>query len=91
MSNQLRNRIKSKRPQPPERGGVWCLSKDDWNQMAGHLMAAEQIFKKAEQVSPAEWAEWTSEFSEGQGFPSIIYRDKPVIIRPVDSSLLQES
>lgn len=53
--------------------------------MAAHLMAAEQLFKKAEIVTPAEWIDWTSEFGEGQGFPSIIYHDKPIIIRQIDN------
>lgn len=77
MSNQLK---KSLKPQKPK---IWCLPKDDWDKMAASLMIAEELFKQAEEVNPEQWAEWTSEFSEGQGFPSIIYHDKPVIIRPL--------
>jgi len=83
MSKKLKKSISNKPVQPQ----VWCLSKDDWDKMTASLMVAEEIFKKAEIVTPSEWQTWTSEFGEGQGFPSIIYHDKPIIIRPPESPI----
>lgn len=79
MSNKLKNSLRHTPAQPK----VWCLSKEDWDKMAACLLAAEEMFKKAQPVTPDEWDDWTSEFGDGQGFPSIIYHDKPIIIRPL--------
>jgi hypothetical protein len=82
MSKQLQGKLKKS-----ERPTVWCLPKNEWDNMAGHLLAAEDMFKKAVEVTPEEWQEWTSEFGESQGFPSIIYHDKPIIIRPPETPI----
>lgn len=76
MSNKLNRSLQDK-----SKPVIYCLSKDDWDKFAASLLVAEELFKKAEQVTPEDWTSWTSEFSEGEGFPSIIYHDKPVIIR----------
>lgn len=78
MSNKLK---KSLKPIPTE-PKVWCLSMEDWNKFEACLIQAEEIFRTAEPVTPKEWQAWTSEFAPGEGFNSIIYHNKPVIIRP---------
>lgn len=79
MSNQLRNRLKSKSEEA--KPDIYSLSKEDWDQLAASLMVAEEIFKGAERVTPEEWQRLTEHMIKGEGFPSIIYHDKPVISR----------
>lgn len=82
MSDQLKRSLQDNRPEP-DKPRVWSLSRTDWKRLEGHLQAAEVISQRAKEVTPEQWAEWTSEFSEGQGFPSIIYHDRPLIIHPL--------
>lgn len=84
MSEHLKKSLQPKRQRRPQ---VWCLSKEDWDKMAACLMEAKRLFKLAQEVTDVEWSEWTDEFSAEQGFPSIIYHDKPVIIRPPELPL----
>ena len=82
MSNRLKQSLQNKH-HFPEQPKIWSLSQSDWKKLENHLKAAAVIAKRAESVSHEEWNAWTSEFSEGQGFPSIIYHDRPMIIRPL--------
>jgi hypothetical protein len=80
MSNKLKQSLSTKKD---DKARIWSLTPDLWQQMEMHLLAAERIYQEALEVTPAQYAEWTAEFSEGQGFHAIIYHDKPIIPRPM--------